>query len=489
MASISELDNGRRAIQFKGVDGKRQTIRLGKISKEDAEPIKRHVERILTAKITAQPLDRRTVAWIGELEAPLLDKLARVGLLAARELPIPLGPFLDSYTSKRNDVKPATKEVWGQVVRNLKGHFGEGRDIKSVTIGDAEAFKAYLINEKLSSTTVHKRLQFARAFFRAALKRKHIEENPFAEVSSKAVMDGNRMRFVTREDIDQILAVASLDWRLIISLARYGGLRCPSEVLSLRWQDIDWQAGRITVSSPKTEHHEGKGSRVIPMFPELRGVLQEARAKAETNAEYVVNGYRDKAVTERGWRNCNLRTQFERLIKRAGLTPWPRLFHNLRSTRETELAAEYPIQVVTAWLGNTPRIALKHYLQVTDGDFTRAAGGSACNALTNGEKSPKGAAESGASNSKTMQNPVQRGGAVRRNNSHQNSTTPSERRGCASHCDSMRDSAKTIKRRGQDSNLRTSYPVTGLANPRFRPLSHLSVLSVRGRSSGHLSQS
>ncbi len=32
------------------------------------------------------------------------------------------------------------------------------------------------------------------------------------------------------------------------------------------------------------------------------------------------------------------------------------------------------------------------------------------------------------------------------------------------------------KRRGQDSNLRTSYPVTGLANPRFRPLSHLSEL-------------
>ena len=30
------------------------------------------------------------------------------------------------------------------------------------------------------------------------------------------------------------------------------------------------------------------------------------------------------------------------------------------------------------------------------------------------------------------------------------------------------------KRRGQDSNLRTSYPVTDLANRRFRPLSHLS---------------
>ncbi len=37
------------------------------------------------------------------------------------------------------------------------------------------------------------------------------------------------------------------------------------------------------------------------------------------------------------------------------------------------------------------------------------------------------------------------------------------------------DGRQSNERRGQDSNLRTSYPVTDLANPRFRPLSHLSV--------------
>ena len=45
----------------------------------------------------------------------------------------------------------------------------------------------------------------------------------------------------------------------------------------------------------------------------------------------------------------------------------------MRAAGETELAKEYPIHVVTSWLGNTPRIALKHYLQVTDADFERAA--------------------------------------------------------------------------------------------------------------------
>ncbi|HUT09601.1 MAG TPA: hypothetical protein VMY42_03825 [Thermoguttaceae bacterium] len=45
----------------------------------------------------------------------------------------------------------------------------------------------------------------------------------------------------------------------------------------------------------------------------------------------------------------------ERLIRRAGLTPWPRLLHNLRASRETELAAEFPLHVVIRWLGNAPR--------------------------------------------------------------------------------------------------------------------------------------
>ena len=58
--------------------------------------------------------------------------------------------------------------------------------------------------------------------------------------------------------------------------------------------------------------------------------------------------------------------------KRAALNPWPKLFQNLRSTRETELADQFPIQVVCDWIGNTEAIASKHYLQVTEDHFARA---------------------------------------------------------------------------------------------------------------------
>ena len=49
------------------------------------------------------------------------------------------------------------------------------------------------------------------------------------------------------------------------------------------------------------------------------------------------------------------------------------MFHNLRASRETELAAQFPLHVVCAWIGNSALVAQKHYLQVTESDFVRAA--------------------------------------------------------------------------------------------------------------------
>jgi len=76
-----------------------------------------------------------------------------------------------------------------------------------------------------------------------------------------------------------------------------------------------------------------------------------------------------------GWANANLRTTFTKIVRRAGLTQWPRLFHNLRASRETELVESYPVQVVTSWLGNTPTVAMKHYLMTTEAHFEAAVGG------------------------------------------------------------------------------------------------------------------
>jgi integrase len=148
---------------------------------------------------------------------------------------------------------------------------------------------------------------------------------------------------VTREEITKVLAACpDAQWRVIVALSRFGGLRCPSDQLALTWGDIDWEANRMTVRSPKTEHHAGGDCRVVPIFPELRPHLEAAFDEAPEGTIHVITRYRDNTQ--------NLRTQFRRIILRAGLTPWPKAFHNLRATRENELAEEFPLHVVCSGL-------------------------------------------------------------------------------------------------------------------------------------------
>jgi hypothetical protein len=56
------------------------------------------------------------------------------------------------------------------------------------------------------------------------------------------------------------------------------------------------------------------------------------------------------------------------------ISRWPRLFHSMRASRQTELQREFPLHVVCSWLGNSPRIAQQSYLLVTEDDFAKAAG-------------------------------------------------------------------------------------------------------------------
>jgi integrase len=128
---------------------------------------------------------------------------------------------------------------------------------------------------------------------------------------------------------------------------------------------MDWERGRFRVHAPKTEHHKDGGDRWVPIFPELRPHLEEAFEFAPEGAVHV--------ITSKRHTNQNLRTRFAKIIRRAGLTPWPKPFHNLRASRQTELVQRYPIHVVCAWLGNTAAVAAEHYLQVTEEHFISAA--------------------------------------------------------------------------------------------------------------------
>jgi hypothetical protein len=123
----------------------------------------------------------------------------------------------------------------------------------------------------------------------------------------------------------------------------------------------------MTIRSTKTEHHSDGGIRACPIFPELRPYLEACRKVARKDDKTVV----PKAIDQ----TSNLRTHFLRILKRAKLKPWPKLFQNMRSSRETELLNQFPPKAVCTWIGNSEAVAMEFYAQVTDDHFQAAITG------------------------------------------------------------------------------------------------------------------
>jgi integrase len=375
MASVSTDGKGNRRIKFYDAAGKQQGIRLGKADKKTAEQLCGDVEELLSAKQLGLPIYPATASRLGRLSDRLRRRFVQAGLLGPSE-PIArqtgLRAFVEGYIASRTDVKASTKNnnyKHAKIV--LLEYFGADRLLDSITPGDAEEFRIWLQTQrerrhggKYSVNTVRRLCGRAKEFFNHAVKKRLIDESPFAGLKGLQVRGNHeRRRQIPHEWIDRVLeACPNGDWRTLIVLCRYGGLRV-SEACNLRWEHVDWKMGEIRVRCEKTERHEGRAWRVIPMFPEIRPYLEASWECAEDRAQWVIAGYRSSR---------NLRTQFARIVKHAGLEMWPKPFHNLRATRETELTGIYPEHVVCSWIGNTSKVAREHYLTVTQADLQRA---------------------------------------------------------------------------------------------------------------------
>lgn len=368
MASVIKDPGGKKRLQFVNGDGQRKTIRLGEISDKAAQVVRVHVEHLAAAAMTGEAPPRQTAIWLGEVGGRLHERLARAGLCAPRTLEEchTVASLLDAFFESL-DVKESTRVRYRQTARLLTEHFGASTSLDGIKRREAEQFRSFLVNQDYAAAKVAKDTSIARQIFRKAHQWGFIAANPFDGIRAGSQHNRDRLHFVPPADAQRLLdATTDHDWRCIIALARWGGLRTPSETLRVRWVDVDWERGRLRVTSPKTEAHAGRGDRIIPLFPELRAVLMDAFEAADDGAVYVVGRYRDATGT-------NLRTHLLRLIDRAGLTAWPRLFNALRASRATELAAEYPIAVCTAWMGHTAAVAEAHYHMVREEDFDHAA--------------------------------------------------------------------------------------------------------------------
>lgn len=369
MASVTrKAQGGRQGFRVRFyVDGKLRELYIPEVTKKaerQANIVAQHCEELSKAKANNVAAAADAVAWANGTSGAIRERLVEWGLADPLSEKLNcdegrlLAPFLDAYIASRSDVKRTTKINYKQTRRLLVEYFGASKVIKSITAADAERWRRWMLARPMAIATVSKHCKRAKTMLGEAVKDRLLTSSPFGVLKGGKESNEHRHFLVTADVSKAILdACPDADWRVIFSLARWGGLRCPSEVLALKWSDVDWDKGRFRIDSPKT------GVRYCPLFPEIRAALEDA---FDPELVYCVNRYRSGEQ--------NLRTQFGRILKVAGVEPWPKLFVNLRSTRRTELQERFPDHVVNRWMGHSGKVAEKHYLQVTEehwGEATR----------------------------------------------------------------------------------------------------------------------
>jgi integrase len=265
------------------------------------------------------------------------------------------------------DVKPATRAAYRQTTQSLIKSLGSTKSVAQLTSADADTWRASCVAEGLAKATIAKRTNVAKTIFKKAVKLGVIKASPFEDLKVGSQVNSERSFYVSREVISEVLEQCpNIQWRAIVGLTRYAGLRCPSELQQLKWSDIDWSKKLLTVHSPKTEHHAGHAVRIVPVAPEIQPILFELFEMA-TEGDVLLFS---KLKASSG----NLRTTFHKIIVRAGHKPWARLFQNLRGSCETDWVGVHPAHEVASWLGHSPTIAVKHYLKHKDLNVQAATG-------------------------------------------------------------------------------------------------------------------
>lgn len=372
MASLSTGSDGLQAIYVKTSKGRR-ALYLGRIPKKQTDGILRCVADLERCRVDGSIPSSATTLWLSGVSNELHAKLAKHGLTQPRAsavaVEVPAVTLDDLIARYKNRPKWRAKKESGQktaedTFAHLQSYFGGDRDILSITEVDAEDLAGHIVEPKplgagLAEATGAAIINAGSALMRFATRSRLVPFNPFEEIRRGSYVTPHKA-FVAGDTIKLVIdALPSSEMRLLLALSRWAGLRTPSEQRVLSWADVDWENGRFTVNSPKT------GPRLVPIFQELLPYLRErfeAASEGDVLAMPSMVRHGDTAFAKR----------IERAVDKLGLERWPRTFHNLRSSRQTELTERFPSHVVASWLGNSIQTADKHYLQVLASHFEQA---------------------------------------------------------------------------------------------------------------------
>ena len=367
MASLSSTKRNKKTCYqiWVGTDPHRSNIWLGAISKSNANEIFSYINQVEQCRNHNTILTNLTRSWLQGLDDRFYGKLVKADLVKPRSCET-VKKFFEEQLLKLN-CAPRTKDIYHRAHLKFFEFLQTDYNLRDVSPKMAHDFYfTHLAAAGLAESYRSKTAKIIREFFSKAKVFELIDRNPFDGFEISEPVDRSRHVFIPRDSINLMIEkAADIRWRCLLGFAGLCGLRTRSEIAALRWEHIEWDDNTFTVPSVKTK------TRTVPIFGDFRPLLE---------AYHQLTIKDDLLVVPSGliFPQCPSQTQLTNRLKRtatkAGLQPWVKPWMNLRSSVETQLIREgFDLTTVSTWLGNSPDVARKHYLQVTPTDISKAA--------------------------------------------------------------------------------------------------------------------
>lgn len=196
-----------------------------------------------------------------------------------------LKDFLKQYLNARtNDIHPNTLTRYRVSQRALERFFGSTR-LPDITGARIEEYKAARIRAGSGPAGINRDLGLTRLVLKQARKERYIAQNPLED--REHFMDEQKHRVQARpftiEEEQRLLAVAKGYMKPLLVLLLDTGLRPNAEALPLRWRNVDFERGMITVVESKTL----SGLRTLPVTSRLKRELLCWKRLTGSASDYV----------------------------------------------------------------------------------------------------------------------------------------------------------------------------------------------------------
>jgi integrase len=329
------------------------------------------------------------------------DALSEIGQQAASDLFVPrkavtVEELCADWLASLHNARPTTINAYKYSLASLRERHG-GLPVQKLTRPDLDRLLTDLreggtvtadgnTRRPWSARSLNKSVDCWRAVLAYGIERRELARNVAASMK-KAPRIRHEMATYTPDEIRRVLRAADKDrnghlWYLALSGLRRG------EIAGLRWSDVDFDAGTLTIARGRVQAGAGivvendpktlSSCRTLPLDAGLVSVLRRASARyagerLALGAAHADSGY--VATNEAGepYTPDTLTRMWHKLAKAAGVRPIR--LHDARHSCGTALHLRgVPLAVIAKWLGHADASITARIYAHSQDDALKAAG-------------------------------------------------------------------------------------------------------------------